>query len=347
QLVILPIRRGKIGGQHANHLIVFLVFHVHGSVAETFGGLQCQVLRNGPYRVLALIKMVFVQEGRILKRFFDDEHFIIFEAIIDTIIHFIHHAEIENHCPATQDENKGGRKVKQCTVEQSHLHGQLIAHPIYRLDLEVGTVAFELLAEILNLGIDEVEIVCIIHMVAPYMLCEGRFINKPVFIDHEESEDIKFFPVEVHIRMIHAQYTCVEIEFHIVQPHHIGAVKRLSTYHSLDARIEFRKVERLRQVVIGTKLQAFKLVVQGILGRNDDHILALLLGFQRPEEIEAIAVRQADIEQDAVVIVERDLLHSGLEIGRKLHNILFLAQELGDVIAQSFFVFNNKQLHFR
>ena len=71
--------------------------------------------------------------------------------------------------------------------------------------------------------------------------------------------------------------------------------------HAADTGLELGHVERLGQVVVRTLLQAVDLVVQRVLGRDDDYVLPpvqLLYMIQQPETVPS---RQHDVQQYAVI----------------------------------------------
>ena len=114
---------------------------------------------------------------------------------------------------------------------------------------------------------------------------------------------------------------------------------------TLDACTQLRQMERLRQVIVGTQVKPRHLVLDGVLGRDDDDILLLPHLLQLLQHSQPVAVRQHDVQQDTVIVVRADFHHGSPEVGSTLHDISFFLQRTLHQFAQGGFVFNDEQFH--
>src|SRR5690606_12389959 len=164
-------------------------------------------------------------------------------------------------------------------VEQLHpsgLYRQLIPYPIYRLYFQVGAMLLELFSQIFNLGVDKIKIVGIVNMVSPHVFRQRRFMDKTVLINDKKRHNIKLLSVEPYILSTNLQGAIVEIQFHIIDSNEVSTVKCLATKHGPNAGIQLRQVKWFSKVIVGAQVQARKLVIEGILCRDDDDIHPLI-----------------------------------------------------------------------
>ena len=104
-------------------------------------------------------------------------------------------------------------------------------------------------------------------------------------------------------------------------------------------------MKRLGQVIIGTDLQAFDLIIQRMPGGDDDDARLGMLLFQRLDHVQPTATGQGDVHQNTIVFVGARLEH-GLIKGRgHLAQEAVLLQILLDRTGQRRFVFDDQDLH--
>ena len=94
----------------------------------------------------------------------------------------------------------------------------------------------------------------------------------------------------------------------------------------LDARDQLAPVERLGQEIVGAKAQPLDLVVELGETREDQDRGAHPRGAQPPQHLVAVDVRQHQIEENDVVIVELADLQAILAEIRRITNKIFLHQ---------------------
>jgi hypothetical protein len=78
-------------------------------------------------------------------------------------------------------------------------------------------------------------------------------------------------------------------------------------------------MEGLGQVVVGAQVQAQYLVIQGIAGGDDEHAVGFIIGFQLFKNVQAIAMREVDIQDDTSIIIEMDLFQGRHNSHRPFH----------------------------
>ena len=92
-------------------------------------------------------------------------------------------------------------------------------------------------------------------------------------------------------------------------------------------------------------LPIYDLVIQCIFRRNDQHIAVLILCPDEIQQADPIAVRQPDIQQDAVVLEQAKLLLRPLQRIAGFTDITLTAQKVADIPGQLLVVFNDENLH--
>ena len=113
----------------------------------------------------------------------------------------------------------------------------------------------------------------------------------------------------------------------------------------LDAGDQLAPVERLGQEVVGAEAQALDLVVELAEAREDQDRRAHPRGAQPAQHLVAVDVRQHQIEDDDVVVVElADLQPVLAEIGR-VDDEVFLAQHHFDAGGRCGIVLDQQNTH--
>ena len=104
-------------------------------------------------------------------------------------------------------------------------------------------------------------------------------------------------------------------------------------------------MERLGQVVVGAQVEPLHLVLDGVLGREDDDVPPYLLPCHLAEQGEPTPSGEHDVQQNAVILIDKNL-HIGCGIvWRLFHHIPLFPQEVGNNLAQVCVIFYDKYLH--
>ena len=180
---------------------------------------------------------------------------------------------------------------------------QHVAAAPHRLDvvLAVGGVR-ELLAQLADEHVDDLELGLVhaaVEMVEEHLLGERRALA-----EREQLQHLIFLAGQVHAGAAHFDGLLVEVDGEVAGVDDRLGVALGAAHDGVDARDQLVLVERLGHVVVGAEAQALHLVLDaGEAGEDQDR--GLDLGDpQRAQNLEAGHVRQVQVEQDDVVVVE-------------------------------------------
>ena len=134
-------------------------------------------------------------------------------------------------------------------------------------------------------------------------------------------QDVEFLLEQLDGFAVDKYLPCVGHDFHVAAFNEKLAVLLPSSENAFHAGREFGDVEGLGEVVVGTEVEAGHLVVERVLGRDDDDAGLLVRGFQLAQDVEAVAVGQHDVQKDAVVFIEFGFHHGGFGIGGGLDDM--------------------------
>ena len=202
-------------------------------------------------------------------------------------------------------------------------------------------------AQVFHLGVDEIEIVGLVDVVAPHGFGQRRLVDHMVRAAHEIIE---------YIVLLAQQFDLPARDFHpaaVGKQPHVSGIETLLTaalvtaHDAPDPGAQLREMEGFGQVVVGPQFESLDLVVERVAGRNDDDSRLPALPLQFFEQLQAAPVGQHDVQQNTVVIVSGDLVERRCIIGSLLDHILFPAQGLHHDLPQGGFVFDNQNLHNR
>ena len=120
----------------------------------------------------------------------------------------------------------------------------------------------------------------------------------------QELQHLVLLAGQVHAGAVHLDRLGVEIDDEVAGLDHRLGVALGAAHDGVDARHQLVLVERLGHVVVGAEAETADLVLDaGEAGEDQDRRLHLG-DAQRPQHLEAGHVRQIQIEQDDVVVVE-------------------------------------------
>src|SRR5262249_19730507 len=160
----------------------------------------------------------------------------------------------------------------------------------------------EYLAQLADEDVDDFELRLVhaaVEVVEEHLLGERRALAQA-----QELQHLVLLAGEMHARAVHFNRLGIEIDHEIAGLDHRLGVAFGAAHDGVDTRHELVLVERLGHVVVGAEAETPDLVLDtGEAGQNQNG--GLDLGdAQRPQNFEPRHVRQIQVEQDNVVIVE-------------------------------------------
>ena len=131
--------------------------------------------------------------------------------------------------------------------------------------------SWEPAAQVLHLGVYEIEIIRLVDMVAPHGFCQRGLIDHMVRAAHKIVEDVVLLAQQFHLAPGHLHTAAVGVEADIPHVEALLPVALVTAHDAPDTGAQFRQMERLGQVIVGPELEPLDLVIERIPGRNDDH----------------------------------------------------------------------------
>src|ERR1700730_9398463 len=138
------------------------------------------------------------------------------------------------------------------------------------------------------------------------MLGNGILGNNPIFVGREIEQKVVFFPGKVDRFAPDGDGLADEVDHQFIKDKRAVAFESSSSDHRGDTRVELRQMKGFAQIIIGAHIKTVDLVINGILGGNDDDSVCFVVGLQFLEHTQPIAVSKRDIEEDTVIVKEID-----------------------------------------
>ena len=165
--------------------------------------------------------------------------------------------------------------AKRGNTTRHHHHGAG-GHVHHTYNIHLGTGRGKFPTEVFQLGIDEIVVVCLIHIVSPYGFSQHLFLHQvSTTVDKIEKDVILLAPQVEHL-LTYADAMFVGVDSEISYADVQVASPLATTDDTTDAGVKFSQVEGFGQVIVGSQFKAGHLVVQRVFGRDDDDTLLLL-----------------------------------------------------------------------
>ena len=110
-------------------------------------------------------------------------------------------------------------------------------------------------------------------------------------------------------------------------------------------RLELLDLERLGQIVVGTRVQAFDPALQRILRGEDQGRRRKTPGADTADDLEAAHPGQGQIDDRQIVFLEIGAFDGGLAVMNAIDHVVVAPQQLGQPFGQTFVVFDDQQPH--
>src|SRR6516225_328407 len=167
--------------------------------------------------------------------------------------------------------------------------------------LAVGRIR-ELLAQLADEDVDDLELGLVhaaVEVVEKHLLGQRR-----AFAQAQELQHLVFLAGEMHACAVHFHRLGIEIDYQVAGLDHRLRVAFGAAHDGVDARHQLVLVERLGHVVVGAEAEASDLVLDAGKSGEDQNGRLHLGDAQRAQHLEAGHVREVQVEQDDVVVVE-------------------------------------------
>ncbi len=135
------------------------------------------------------------------------------------------------------------------------------------------------------------------------------------------------------------------VEGHVADREGRRGAARLAAHDRAHAREQFVELERLDDVVVGAGVESAHAARQGVARRDDDDRRAVAARAHRLQHRDAVALRQAEVEQDEVEALGREGVLGGAAIAHPVDGEAGLAQRLAQAFADHAVVFGEQQAH--
>ncbi|CAM2158050.1 exported hypothetical protein [Paraburkholderia tropica] len=183
--------------------------------------------------------------------------------------------------------------------------GEPVAAAAHRFDHSIAARGLERGAQTLDMHVDGPFLDE--HVVAPHLIEQLRAAVHALRMRHEEVQQTELgrAEIELDLRAFGVRRDAVRgrVELETVDGDHVfRELRRAAAQDRLDARHQFLRRKRLRDVVVGADFEAKHLVLLvAARGQHDDrNMLRALVVAQIAREIDARLARQHPVEQDEV-----------------------------------------------
>ena len=157
--------------------------------------------------------------------------------------------------------------------------------------------------------------------------------------------DGKFLVAQVHGLFAAAQLGFFEIEGEIAEGerliYHLANAAREGAHTGEELLVD----EGLGHVVVGAAVEAGDLVLGGFAGGEDEHRRGDLFAAQGFDDVEAVHLRQHDVEDDEVVLSASGIIEAAAPVVDAVHLVVLIFQKLCDRVGKRALVFNNENMH--
>lgn len=108
---------------------------------------------------------------------------------------------------------------------------------------------------------------------------------------------------------------------------------------SVEVGVEFGKVERFGQVIIGFQFEFFDFVVQCIFCGDDEYVCFWVYLFEQVQEVEAVFIGQYQVEQYNIIVEGQEVVLCFCKVVCGFVNYVVMVQICLDVVYQFLLIF--------
>src|SRR3954468_3009213 len=183
---------------------------------------------------------------------------------------------------------------------------QRVADAAHRMD-QRGAVDVELLAEVAHVGLEHARVAA--EVVLPDVLEQLSAREDAAGVEHEVAQEAVLGCRELDVVAGARDLVRVLVELDVLerQAARLGLGEARAAQDRADARDELLEAERFRDVVVAAEGQAADLVVGRVAGGEEDDRHPRALRAEALGDVEALHVRQHDVEHDEVRAERGDL----------------------------------------
>lgn len=151
---------------------------------------------------------------------------------------------------------------------------ELVAEAVDRLYLGRGARLGHLAAQVLHLGVDELEVVGLVGMVAPYGLGQYGLVDQVIGPLHEVEQYVELLFQELYLAPVDRHASLVHVERDVAGLDGQLAAAAAAAQDAAYTCQQLGRVEGLGQVVVGAELETLDLVVERVACRYYDYVVA-------------------------------------------------------------------------
>src|SRR3954453_4325335 len=173
------------------------------------------------------------------------------------------------------------------------------------------------------------------RIVAPYLLEEPLSRHDDALVAHEVFEQLELALGEIDLATLAPDLVRVRVELQVADDEPRTSARRPAAQQRAQAREQLLALERLDEVVVGAGVEALDARLDRVArGEHEDrHIVGRA---QAPRDLDAVDLRQAEIEDHEVGMVGGGLVERCLPVARDPHVVAVQAQralqDLGDLV---------------
>src|ERR1700730_3519403 len=190
---------------------------------------------------------------------------------------------------------------RHTTAQAAHrwISQQLVADAAQRFEQRRTWHGLEFRPQSAHVYVQQIRFVIVMRR--PAFLANQFAREDPAQVLHEDLEQRKLAAGQIHglAGQVHSASDQVELDTAVLEHGLLDGA--LAAQQGTQTREQFLHAERLREVVIGPQVQPLYAVLKGVTRTQDEYRFIDPRFAPLPQQLETVAVRQAQIEDDRVV----------------------------------------------
>src|SRR5262245_12196011 len=209
------------------------------------------------------------------------------------------------------------------------------------MDLHGRAGLAELLAQIMDMHRDSVGFDVVVDSVE--LLLQHRARHDPPEAPHQVLEGRSFASWQRDRTTGDHDVACERVERYVSGLKHDSQCTAWPAQKRLDACNELGRRERLYQVIVGAGVESGDPVLYGVPGRQHENWSLVATGSCGCKELQAVAVRQAEVEHDRVIGRRGKRRQTRSAGSYRVHDETGFRQGLGQELDDADLVFNQQE----
>ncbi|CDN44691.1 hypothetical protein BN871_FJ_00030 [Paenibacillus sp. P22] len=198
------------------------------------------------------------------------------------------------------------------------------------------------LAKPLDMHVDRTLVSLVIE--APDLLDQRVAAERLARVAGEQEEQLEFLERKGGFLAADPALERLAVQLELPDPDLLGSRNPVALQQRLHPRGQLEGIERLDEVIVRAELESLDLMHRFSLGRKHEDRHPLVVLSQPAAQLPPVHLRHHDIEHDEIGSPGRQLEESLAAVGRFFRRITFLAEQMGDQLADMAVVVDDKDV---